>query len=77
MKLDPYSPEGSDAIPYMRYGHSASAIGKMVYIFGGRNDTFGACNHLFCFDTGEDGSVVYNVGRKTKLGQKDPALSAS
>lgn len=62
MKLDPYSPEGSDAIPYMRYGHSASAIGKMVYIFGGRNDTFGACNHLFCFDTGEDGSVVDNVG---------------
>ncbi|XP_044183332.1 kelch domain-containing protein 3-like isoform X1 [Acropora muricata] len=51
MKLDPHSPEGSDAIPYMRYGHSASAIGKMVYIFGGRNDTFGACNRLFCFDT--------------------------
>lgn len=53
MKLDPSSPEGCDAVPYMRYGHSASAIGDLVYIFGGRNDTHGACNTLFCFDTGE------------------------
>ena len=57
MKLSPSSSEGSDAIPYMRYGHSASAIGDLVYIFGGRNDTHGACNTLFCFDTGK-GNVV-------------------
>ena len=53
MKLNPSSPEGCDAVPYMRYGHSASAIGDLVYIFGGRNDTHGACKTLFCFDTGE------------------------
>lgn len=53
MKLDPSSAEGCDAVPYMRYGHSASAIGDLVYIFGGRNDTHGACNTLFCFNTGE------------------------
>ena len=53
MKICASSPESSDSIPYMRYGHSASAIGNLVYIFGGRNDTHGACNTLFCFDTGE------------------------
>ena len=37
----------------MRYGHSASAMGDLVYIFGGRNDTHGACNILYCFDTSE------------------------
>ena len=38
-------------VPYMRYGHTASAIGDNVYIFGGRSDRDGACNNLFCFDT--------------------------
>lgn len=40
-------------VPYMRYGHTASAIGDKVYIFGGRNDRNGACNNLFCFNTSE------------------------
>ena len=53
MKISPTSPEGCDSVPYMRYGHSALAIGDLVYIFGGRNDTHGACNTLFCFDTGK------------------------
>ena len=53
MKISASSPEGYESIPYMRYGHSASAIGDLVYIFGGRNDTYGACNTLFCFDTGD------------------------
>lgn len=58
--------ECDDSIPYMRYGHSASAIGDVVYIFGGRNDTHGACNTLYCFDTGEvhcqtKVHVLYNV----------------
>ena len=39
-------------IPYMRYGHTASLINDKAYIFGGRNDQYGACNILFCFDTG-------------------------
>ena len=53
MKLPPVSCACKDCVPYMRYGHSASAIGDLVYIFGGRNDTHGACNILYCFDTGE------------------------
>ena len=43
----------NDCVPYMRYGHSASAIGDLVFIFGGRNDTRGACNTLYRFDTGK------------------------
>ena len=56
MKLPPSSIESTncDCVPYMRYGHSASAIGEKVYIFGGRNDTQGSCNTLFRFDTGEN-----------------------
>jgi hypothetical protein len=37
-------------VPYMRYGHTASAIGDKIYIFGGRNEQYGACNRLYCFD---------------------------
>ena len=65
MKISASSPEGYESIPYMRYGHSASAIGDLVYIFGGRNDTYGACNTLFCFDTGNPfdwGPVYMEVG---------------
>ena len=39
-------------VPYMRYGHTASATGDKIYIFGGRNEKYGACNTLYCFDTG-------------------------
>ena len=50
------TPSGNDSdykcVPYMRYGHTASLIGTKVYIFGGRNDQDGACNTLYCFDTG-------------------------
>eukprot|EP00794_Sanderia_malayensis_P017661 gene17661-19419_t len=38
-------------VPFMRYGHTASLISDLVYIFGGRNDVDGACNKLFCFNT--------------------------
>jgi hypothetical protein len=38
-------------IPYMRYGHTVSAVGDMIYLFGGRNEQYGACNILYCFDT--------------------------
>lgn len=44
----------------MRYGHTASAIGDKVYIFGGRNDKNGACNNLFCFDTSKFTLYTYD-----------------
>ncbi|XP_067148769.1 kelch domain-containing protein 3 [Apteryx mantelli] len=37
-------------VPYMRYGHSAVLIDDTIYIWGGRNDTEGACNVLYAFD---------------------------
>ncbi|XP_031570757.1 kelch domain-containing protein 3-like [Actinia tenebrosa] len=43
--------EQYDCVPYMRYGHSAAVINDVAYIFGGRNDKYGACNTLYCFDT--------------------------
>uniref|UniRef100_A0A023F194 Kelch domain-containing protein 3 n=1 Tax=Triatoma infestans TaxID=30076 RepID=A0A023F194_TRIIF len=36
--------------PFQRYGHTAVAFGKNIFIWGGRNDE-SACNRLFCFDT--------------------------
>ena len=36
--------------PYQRYGHTVSAHGKKIYLFGGRNDNF-PCNKLYVFDT--------------------------
>uniref|UniRef100_H2ZPI0 Kelch domain-containing protein 3 n=1 Tax=Ciona savignyi TaxID=51511 RepID=H2ZPI0_CIOSA len=38
-------------IPYMRYGHAAVTIGEIAYLWGGRNDSDGACNKLFSFNT--------------------------
>ena len=61
MKLPPVSCAGEDCVPYMRYGHSASAIGDLVYIFGGRNDTHGACNVLYRFDTGEVLTILLGI----------------
>ncbi|KAH3854104.1 kelch domain-containing protein 3-like [Dreissena polymorpha] len=47
-----HSPETLDSsIPYQRYGHTAVAYGDCAYIWGGRNDSDGACNILFCFVT--------------------------
>ncbi|XP_028417553.1 kelch domain-containing protein 3-like isoform X1 [Dendronephthya gigantea] len=40
-----------DFVPFMRYGHTASVIGDKIYIFGGCNNRYVACNTLFCFDT--------------------------
>ncbi|KAJ1147306.1 hypothetical protein NDU88_000187 [Pleurodeles waltl] len=39
-------------VPYMRYGHTAVLIDDTIYIWGGRNDTEGACNVLYAFDVG-------------------------
>ena len=50
---EPESLEEMDEIfnwPYQRYGHTVSAHGKNVYLFGGRNDNY-PCNNLYVFDT--------------------------
>ncbi|XP_070571054.1 kelch domain-containing protein 3-like isoform X2 [Ptychodera flava] len=43
-----------DCIPYMRYGHTAVAVDDVIYVWGGRNDSVGACNRLFCFNTSKN-----------------------
>jgi len=48
----PLDPQWADT-PYQRYGHTAVALGDCAYIWGGRNDVDGACNVLFCMNTGE------------------------
>lgn len=40
----------SDAAPFRRWGHSAVAYGKNIYVWGGRNEE-NSCNILYCFDT--------------------------
>uniref|UniRef100_A0A182VUX6 K Homology domain-containing protein n=1 Tax=Anopheles minimus TaxID=112268 RepID=A0A182VUX6_9DIPT len=37
-------------VPFQRYGHTAVAFGRKVYLWGGRNDEI-VCDILFCFDT--------------------------
>ncbi|XP_044530578.1 kelch domain-containing protein 3 isoform X1 [Gracilinanus agilis] len=50
-KLPPMRSAGqAGEVPYMRYGHSAVLIDDTVYLWGGRNDTEGACNVLYGFD---------------------------
>ena len=46
------NPEGMVNTPYQRYGHTAVAVGEDAFLWGGRNDNDGACNVLYCFDTG-------------------------
>jgi hypothetical protein len=38
-------------VPFHRYGHSAVAWNHMVLIWGGRSDSSGACNALYCYNT--------------------------
>jgi len=54
--------------PYHRYGHTAVAYADRAYIFGGRNDKNGACNILFCFDSGNISSLL-SVRPSVCLGQ--------
>uniref|UniRef100_A0A8C4QQ18 Kelch domain containing 3 n=1 Tax=Eptatretus burgeri TaxID=7764 RepID=A0A8C4QQ18_EPTBU len=53
-------------VPYMRYGHTAVVVGETVYIWGGRNDTEGACNVLFAFDPSKP--FLINNGRVNVFG---------
>ncbi|XP_037394361.1 kelch domain-containing protein 3 [Pygocentrus nattereri] len=53
MKLPPVRTGGREharEVPYMRYGHTAVLVDDTIYIWGGRNDTEGACNVLYAFD---------------------------
>ncbi|XP_071799387.1 kelch domain-containing protein 3-like [Asterias amurensis] len=38
-------------VPYLRYGHSVVNYNELVYLWGGRNDNYGACREVFCYDT--------------------------
>ncbi|XP_060045855.1 kelch domain-containing protein 3 isoform X3 [Erinaceus europaeus] len=52
-KLPPVRPTvrgQAPVVPYMRYGHSTVLIDDAVLLWGGRNDTEGACNVLYAFD---------------------------
>ncbi|KAL8611969.1 hypothetical protein ACOMHN_062598 [Nucella lapillus] len=49
--LPPAKPEEKDYVPYKRYGHTAVNYGDLAFIWGGRNDSDGACDTLFSFDT--------------------------
>ncbi|TTU93293.1 Kelch domain-containing protein 3 [Bagarius yarrelli] len=54
-KLPPVRTGGREhtrEVPYMRYGHTAVLVEEAIYIWGGRNDTEGACNVLYAFDVG-------------------------
>ncbi|KAM6923051.1 kelch domain-containing protein 3 isoform 1-T3 [Lycodopsis pacificus] len=54
MKLPPVRLGGGHErvreVPYMRYGHTAVLLDDIIYLWGGRNDTEGACNVLYAFD---------------------------
>jgi hypothetical protein len=55
-KLPPVRPTirgQAPVVPYMRYGHSTVLIDDTVFLWGGRNDTEGACNVLYAFDVSE------------------------
>lgn len=52
-KLPPVRTGGREharEVPYMRYGHTAVLADDTILIWGGRNDTEGACNVLYAFD---------------------------
>lgn len=52
-KLPPVRTGGREhtrEVPYMRYGHTAVLLDETIFIWGGRNDTEGACNVLYAFD---------------------------
>ncbi|CAG9537157.1 unnamed protein product [Cercopithifilaria johnstoni] len=36
--------------PYQRYGHTVVEYEGKAYLWGGRNDEFGACSKMYCFD---------------------------
>lgn len=49
----PTNDEDLKNTPYQRYGHTAVEYEDCAYIWGGRNDSIGACNTLFRFREGK------------------------
>uniref|UniRef100_A0A8R1HQR6 Kelch domain-containing protein 3 n=1 Tax=Caenorhabditis japonica TaxID=281687 RepID=A0A8R1HQR6_CAEJA len=49
------------AVPYQRYGHTAVEYDGKAYIWGGRNDDYGACNLMHEYDPKQ------NVWRKVNV----------
>lgn len=63
-KLPPVRPTirgHAPVVPYMRYGHSTVLIDDTVFLWGGRNDTEGACNVLYAFDVSEYGAAFSHM----------------
>ncbi|CAI2353093.1 unnamed protein product [Caenorhabditis sp. 36 PRJEB53466] len=57
----------SGAVPFQRYGHSVVAHNGKAYVWGGRNDDYGACNLLHEYDPEN------NVWRKLEICGFNPA----
>ncbi|CAB03122.1 Kelch domain-containing protein 3 [Caenorhabditis elegans] len=49
------------AVPYQRYGHTVVEYQGKAYVWGGRNDDYGACNLLHEYDP------EYNVWKKVEI----------
>lgn len=67
-KLPPVRTGGREharEVPYMRYGHTAVLVDDTVYIWGGRNDTEGACNVLYAFDVSKSPSKLQTSKSET------------
>uniref|UniRef100_A0A0R3S182 Kelch domain-containing protein n=1 Tax=Elaeophora elaphi TaxID=1147741 RepID=A0A0R3S182_9BILA len=45
-----HSSESEKTWPYQRYGHTVVGYEGKAYLWGGRNDEFGACSKMYCFD---------------------------
>ena len=45
--------EEAASTPYQRYGHTAVEHEGLAYVWGGRNDSIGACKILYRFNGGE------------------------
>lgn len=41
-----------NAVPYQRYGHTVVAYNGKAYLWGGRNDEYGACSRMHVYDPG-------------------------
>lgn len=68
-------------IPFQRYGHSVVVYNDKIYLWGGRNDTSGADNKLYSFDTSKlslstliFGAVCYMAALKKILSWSARAL---
>uniref|UniRef100_A0A915Q2G9 DUF4110 domain-containing protein n=1 Tax=Setaria digitata TaxID=48799 RepID=A0A915Q2G9_9BILA len=45
-----YPSASRNSWPYQRYGHTVVEYEGKAYLWGGRNDEYGACSKMYCFD---------------------------